>query len=290
MKRLFFLLSALLLAMPALQASGVEDVTDLRSEESSTAQAGLRAGASLQYSPVRHLQLDLSEEVRLRDNFTRFDASYTALEISYKALPYLRFGLGYEFQLLYKDGKKSTNYEFFWQMRHRALANVTGSYKYMRWNFSLREQYQATFRTDLDEEGLLEKANPKMVLRSRFKVTYSFFSKPFKPYASVEMYNPLNHSSFVDDMFGSDLTVTRTGDANPGKTFRELMRPSWIDKMQYRLGVEWRLDAHSTLEFFYLFEHTFDKDVDVKKDGARVLVSDDRYYNHALGVFYQYRF
>ncbi|MBP5318974.1 MAG: DUF2490 domain-containing protein [Paludibacteraceae bacterium] len=289
MKRFCLVLLALLPAS-ALWAASADEVADIRSEESSVSQVGLRTGVSLQYSPVRHLQLDLAEEVRVRNNFMTFDASYTAFEISYKVHPNIRFGAGYEFQLLYKDGKKSTDYVNFWQMRHRALANVTGSYKYMRWNFSLREQYQATFRTDLDAIGQLEKANPKMVLRSRFKVTYSFFSKPVKPFASVEMYNPLNQSAFVRDMMDSDLQVVRTGDANYGKTFRQLMRPSWIDKMQYRLGVEWRLDAHSTFEFFYLFEHTFDKDVDVKKGGARVVVSDERMYNHALGVFYQYRF
>ncbi|MBO4371243.1 MAG: DUF2490 domain-containing protein [Paludibacteraceae bacterium] len=290
-KRAFFFASLLLFSVIPIYAIDADEVTELRSDEISTSQAALRTGVSLQYSPVRHLQLDFSEDLRLRNNFTTFDASYTSAQISYKINSYLRIGAAYTFLCSYEDGKKSTRYENYWQFRHRAQAFVVGGYKFGQWRLTLREMYQATFRTDLDTEvRQAEKVNPKMVLRSRLKLDYTFFSKPIKPFLSVEMHNPLNQTSYIKDMMNSDLTVANTADANYGKTFRELVRPSWLEKMQYRLGLEWRIDAHSTMEFFYMFEHTLGSDVDIKKDGARVVVTQEREYSHVIGVYYNYRF
>jgi hypothetical protein len=64
----------------------------------------------------------------------------------------------------------------------------------------------------------------------------------------------------------------------------------WIDEMQYRLGLEWRLDAFNTLEFFYMFDHSFGNDVDVKSKKDKVIITPETEYNHIIGVFYSIRF
>ena len=79
-------------------------------------------------------------------------------------------------------------------------------------------------------------------LRSRLKLNYSFMNKHLKPYVSVEMYNPLQNVN----------------------------KNNWLSKMNYRAGLEWKIDSVNGLEFYYMFEHEVTKKVG----------------NHIVGVAY----
>ena len=117
------------------------------------------------------------------------------------------------------------------QLRHRAKFFVQPSVSFGRFGLSLREMPQMTYSDGFDWQ-----------LRSRLKLNYSFMNKHLKPYISVEMYNPLKK--------------------NVGK--------DWLSKMDYRAGLEWKIDSVNGLEFYYMFEHEV-----TKKLG-----------NHIVGVAY----
>lgn len=117
------------------------------------------------------------------------------------------------------------------QFRHRVKFVVQPNVSFGRFNLSLREMPQMTYTDYVD-----------WTLRSRLKLNYSFMNKHLKPYISVEMYNPLKK--------------------NVGK--------DWLSKMNYRAGLEWKIDSVNGLEFYYMFEHEVTKKVG----------------NHIVGVAY----
>ncbi len=117
------------------------------------------------------------------------------------------------------------------QFRHRVKFVVQPNVSFGRFNLSLREMPQMTYTDYVD-----------WTLRSRLKLNYSFMNKHLKPYVSVEMYNPLQNVN----------------------------KNNWLSKMNYRAGLEWKIDSVNGLEFYYMFEHEV-----TKKAG-----------NHIIGVAY----
>ena len=147
-------------------------------------------------------------------------------------------GLGITYNA-HKNFSMGATYEFhviqkgvdYFQLRHRVKFVVQPNVSFGRFNLSLREMPQMTYTDYVD-----------WTLRSRLKLNYSFMNKHLKPYISVEMYNPLKK--------------------NVGK--------DWLSKMNYRAGLEWKIDSVNGLEFYYMFEHEV-----TKKLG-----------NHIVGVAY----
>jgi hypothetical protein len=117
------------------------------------------------------------------------------------------------------------------QFRHRVKFVVQPNVSFGRFNLSLREMPQMTYTDYVD-----------WTLRSRLKLNYSFMNKHLKPYVSVEMYNPLQNVN----------------------------KNNWVTKVNYRAGLEWKIDSVNGLEFYYMFEH------EVKNKAG----------NHIVGVAY----
>ena len=117
------------------------------------------------------------------------------------------------------------------QFRHRVKFVVQPNVSFGRFNLSLREMPQMTYTDYVD-----------WTLRSRLKLNYSFMNKHLKPYVSVEMYNPLQNVN----------------------------KNNWVTKVNYRAGLEWKIDSVNGLEFYYMFEHEVTKKVG----------------NHIVGVAY----
>ena len=222
--------------------------------ESESTDLQTRLSISLEYKPVKGLTLSWSEEARFNDFSTQFDRLYSSLGLSYKAHENFSFGGSYEFQVVHKPTKPEA--ERF-QLRHRAKLYVQPSVKFDRFSLSLRGMGQMTYR--MDEYNPLQNVNPAWEFRTRLKLSYSFFSKPVKPYISVEMYNPLNKVEYAEH---------------------------WVSALHYRAGVEWRIDAVNTLDFFYMFEHGMEDDVDVKPNKNRVEVTREFEYIHVIGISY----
>lgn len=133
-------------------------------------------------------------------------------------------GLGITYNA-HKNFSMGAIYEFqvlqkgvdYFQLRHRVKFVVQPNVSFGRFNLSLREMPQMTYFNAVEWE-----------LRSRLKLNYSFMNKHLKPYISVEMYNSLQKNVDINN---------------------------WLSKMNYRAGLEWKIDSVNGLEFYYMFEH-----------------------------------
>jgi opacity protein-like surface antigen len=132
---------------------------------------------------IKGVSLAFEEEYRLRDNFAATDRFSHTLEISYKPFKYLKAGGAYNL-INFNHEKKG------WEARHRYYFYATGSLKAGRFDLSLRERFQSTYRQGVEETA--KRANPKLFLRSRLKVEYDIPKCKFEPFASVELFNTLN--------------------------------------------------------------------------------------------------
>ena len=151
-------------------------------------------------------------EYRTHDGFSSTERWAGTVGLEYKAADYLKITGGYTYihqQTELETTKKGNIIPAYWQPRHRVFFAATGSYKWKRFAFSLRERYQYTYRTEqyvpkFDEDGITPKddewveGKSKHIFRSRFEVEYNIRKSKFKPFISYELYNSLSDGFAVD--------------------------------------------------------------------------------------------
>ena len=235
--------------------------------ESDTTQTDMttRIGFEVNRDLYRGLSLSWEEEARFKNLSTEFDRLYSTLNLGYRINDYFKVGAGYTLALIWHDGKKNTNYEKYLDVRHRINLDLIGNYRVGAWKFTLRERPVVTIRTD--DPDLLEKANPQWSLRSKLMAEYSIFGKPLKPYAACELSNTLNAPDYANG--------------------------NYINRIRTNLGLKWRLDSRSSVDFYYRFDVGTNRDIniDYKKDDVTikaVYVTNERDYTHILGVAYTF--
>lgn len=123
-------------------------------------------------------------EWRTKDNVGMTDRWGLDVGGSYKVLPFLKAGAGYEVHYRNRGAEG-------WKFRHRYHFDGTLSGRVQRFKLSLRERFQHTFNREEKE----------FRLRSRLKVAYDIARCKLEPYVSVEMYNGLGR--------GEDFEVAR---------------------------------------------------------------------------------
>lgn len=183
-------------------------------------------GSSLSVDISRKLfpktELSFEEDFRLYDNFSKAERFSHCLEISYKPWKFLKGGGAYNL-INYNHPTKG------WEIRHRYYFYATGDYTLNRFNFSLRERFQSTYRQGI--EATEKRANPKNYLRSRFQVEYDLKGSHFEPFLSVELYNTLN-------------------DPQENK----------LNKVRYQAGTAYHVNKRNSLEFYYRYTNFLEDD------------------------------
>ena len=252
----------------------------------------------------KQLELSLEGEYRTQSNSTLTERIATGISLSYKnkKVPFLKADVGYSVMSMYGLGETTIKYEKndeggyeldddgnlipkhknvdspYWYTRHRATASLTGSVKWGRFKFSLRERYQFTHRMrsycdrerwyydpyhkmfpedvpeyyvddDPESDGYsymtdTKKAKSDHKLRSRLVVTYDIKDCPFEPFAEVEVYNEL------DNAFA-------------------------YDKIRYTVGADYKINKEHKLTFYYRYQ-----------DYADI----DEVSGHVLGIGYAFEF
>ena len=252
--------------------------------------AQLRVGADVHWRWDNGLGLSLDEDLRFdMVNSTAlqttsgtttallgpdFNKSYTTIALSYKhpQFKYIKADAGYVLKLMKKD---TTAVEKI--MRHRVFFGVTGSYRYENWSFSLRERFMTEIRMgDIDQHvatGYYQSNRAEWYLRSKIEVAYHAVSKPLKPYIWCEMVNTLN--------------------ANPLQQYYANNDPSngghqYIRRVRSAIGVEWRLNKRNSLDFCYRFNYGYDRDVNVKPNSQKIILTEERSFQHAIGITYSF--
>ncbi len=192
--------------------------------------AGLWLNGDINFKIAPKLQLEVAESFRLRESLGEIDRSETSLDLSYKFFKFLKAGGVYDF-ICYNHPTKD------WEARHRYKIYVTGDFSINRFNISVREMFQSTYRVGVEETST--RANPKMILRSRVMAEYDIKGSRFTPYLSAEYYNTLN------DPVKNELIKTR-----------------------YTAGTKYKINKRNCLEIFY--RHISEKDED-DVEGSNIL-------------------
>ena len=262
--------------------------SETRNSTSHSAQ--LRVGADVHWRWDNGLGLSLDEDLRFdMVNSTalqttsgtttallgpNFNKSYTTLALSYKNrhFKYLKADAGYVLKLTRKDSVTVNKI-----MRHRVFFSVTGSYRYENWSFSLRERFMTEIRMgDIDYHkatGYYQSNRTEWYLRSKVEVAYHAVSKPLKPYIWCELVNTLNANPLQQYYANNDPT-------NGGHQY--------IRRVRSAIGVEWRLTKRNSLDFCYRFNYGYDRDVNVKPNSQKIILTEERSFQHAIGITYSF--
>lgn len=168
---------------------------------------------------IKGLNFGVEGEFRSRDNSSEVDRWSGSADLSYRICPYLKAGVSYSFLYVNNEKKKGN----VWENRHRYNIYLTGSYKWDRFTFSLRERFQHTYRVGVKEKA--DRANPKQILRSRLQISYNIRKCKFNPYVSCEFFNGLN---------------------DPQK--------NELEKVRYTIGTEYKLNKKNSFDFCYRYQ------------------------------------
>jgi hypothetical protein len=180
--------------------------------------AGLIVSAGISRKFNKKLSAGFEFEFRSRNTFRTVDRMGLGADVSYKVLPWLKAGAGYNLliynnreEITYQDDGVSYNNwrPSYWAIRHRFNVSLTASHKIQRVELSLRERWQYTYRPskiidnfDFDE-GMWEdhevRGKGKNVLRSRLQVEWDIPGCKFDPFASVEFHTTreLDNTRFI---------------------------------------------------------------------------------------------
>lgn len=205
------------------------------------------------------LALNFEEEYRMRDNFSNTDKFQTTIDLSWKPLSFLKGGIAY--CMINKNKTDDT-----WELRHRYIAYIVGSYDIGRFSLSLKEKIQQTYRVGIVADS--SKSNPITVLRSKFAVSYNIKGVPLTPFASIEIFYSLNEPD---------------GKQDPAAT-------KMISEMRYAAGLEYSLLKNLDISAGYLYSSGNGWDNDIRDLSGHKVGGYAKSYTNALTLGLSYTF
>ena len=276
---MFMALCAALFASPVVMSADVDDSDSF----------GARVSGEVDYKIMKGMHVYASEELRFMGGSRFLDRSYTEIGFSYKFNDYLKTAVSYTAIAVQKtettmpDNVEST--ENWTEWRHRISADVTGSLKFGQWRFSLRERIQGTYK--MRELNNYQQPQMGWVLRSRLKVAYKFRSVPLEPYAYFEPRLLLNGAKWSEEAISENDFVTA-----------EFLGHKDVYMNRYRgaAGLEWKLTKRNSLDFYFLYDRLFDKEIDARKEGSskgvvlKAPITGIHANRMSVGVSYKYSF
>lgn len=168
--------------------------------------SGLTLSAGVEEKLSKKVSLEAVAELRSRNNFTTIDHFALGAGVKYKFTKWLKADAGYQVLInnnrehltLHDDGSYNNWRQSYYGVRHRFTVSLTGDVDLGRFNVSLRERWQYTYRPeqsatryDFDNEQMepcVVKGKGKNVLRSRLKLDYNIPHCKFTPSVSAELY------------------------------------------------------------------------------------------------------
>ena len=153
---------------------------------------GLLLGAEAQKS-VRSWSCSVGGEFRFNQWVTNYDRGKLQADIGYSCWKKrIKIGVGYDY--INKHSQESAFYH-----RHRVNLSLGIGEKFGRFKLSYRAKFQTTFY-DFQRESV--RFNPKIYMRNRVELTYSFYGKPVKLFCSGEFFWRLYHpeKNIIDEV------------------------------------------------------------------------------------------
>lgn len=220
----------------------------------------IRVGAELNKKWDNGLRLGLGEDLRsdVYNSMTgaAFRTSFTTLSLGYTPIEYVKFDIGYTLKFTNKDTSAVNKL-----LRHRAFASITGTYKNDYIKLTLRERVLMEARTD--SVNPLEKSRYAWQLRSKLGAEFYLKGQPVKPYVWLEFINTLNAPEYQQKNGHQFISTIRT-----------------------QAGIKWRLTKMSSLDFYYRFTYSYDRDINITKKKGLIQLTEETLYQHAIGVIY----
>lgn len=175
--------------------------------------------ASYSHTFHKSTEISVGEELRLKQYSIHFGKSETSFGVDEllfrKELKTygikLKIGASYDF--IYKYNSKH-----YYEDVHRLNLNIGFTKKIGDWGLHYRLRYQTSFR---NENIGSYKYNPKMYLRNRIGVSYTFPTHPWKIYATEECYQRLNHP-----------------------------KRRVVDEFCTKIGTSYKIDKHNTIDIY----------------------------------------
>lgn len=224
---------------------------------------GGRISVSVDKKIVHRLHVSLEEEARFDNNFGSFDRLQTTLGLHYKVHENIKLGLGYSLINGY-----SASSQGFKNARHRVMADVTGTLHLGDWNLALKERLQLTHRTG--DFNVYQNPTNALMLKSRLTARYKGFGRVM-PYAYVEVRNYLNAPVISAAYDGTTyLTLDTYEEEGSAGWFLTGFNGGYVNRLRGSLGVDIKLNAHNTLNLYFLGDYVMDKVVDANAEGTKL--------------------
>lgn len=212
----------------------------------------LLGGADFSAKLPANLSVGAGVEYRSADWFNHTGQWSAEASVGYKPIKFLKLGAGYKFIQERNDAgassKKGKRYDEYWDSKHRVSISATGSLKVWKFELSLRERYQYTYRPghiipyiDPEDGNRNIDAKSSHILRSRLQAEFKPRKKsPWKPFVNFELYSMLRSVNHDD----------------PDKT----TGAKFYDKWRLAAGTEFKINKHNSLELFYRYSRSVDVD------------------------------
>lgn len=223
---------------------------------------GGRLSVSVDKKLARGLHVSLEEEIRMDNNFGSFDRFHTTLGLSYKVNDYLKLGVGYAMINPYSSSNST-----FKSSRHRLMLDATGSLRFGDWRLSLRERFQATYRSG----DMNEYQNPRtaLTLKSRLKLSYKGLRR-LEPYAYVELRNTLNAPVISASYDGTNYLTSALSQYGEAGWFIDSWSGVYVNRVRGSVGFDYRLSKASSIDVSLMADHIMDKVVDANAEGTKL--------------------
>ena len=252
MKKISVILALLLCSLLSVNAQNEE------ADESSSSSVDLGLDVGVEKKVSKKINVALDAEYRSRDWLNETDKVSISPSMEYKFLKHLKATVGGAF--LYTNNETKQKYRSsgslkwerpsYWAPRYRLFAALTGDVDLGRWNISLRERYQYTYRSEYtatrnyytadgdfnySEDDLRESKNYH-ALRSRLMVGYNIRKCPLDPFASVELTHDLDGFS--------------------------------LSKVRYTAGLDWKVSKQHIITFTYMYQNLKGDDGEADVNGS----------------------
>jgi hypothetical protein len=150
--------------------------------------AGLWATFNIEKKVNKKLSLFVTEEYRMRENFTRTNLFYTDIGISVKPLDFLKISLAYRCIEKFQIEKQPISF------RHRGMLDITFKKKIGKITASYRQRIQSEIRNVYSSDiGMI----PEWYSRNKFEIKYDI-DKPVTPYIAAEFRYQINNPRSVE--------------------------------------------------------------------------------------------
>ena len=223
-----------------------------------------RVEGAFEWEFAKNLSLEAGVQLRLNNDFSTIDRIQTGVGLNYEPIKFFNFGADY----ILINGYDTKGWD---RPRHRVNVNAEGVVKAGRFEFSLRERVQTTFRTD--SVNRYEKMNPEIMLRSKLTVSYSIRHTRWTPYLMFELNNTLNAPKVVSNFKTEPYSFD-----------------NYISRYRVGVGAKFKVSKKHRLDFYYYLDYNRSYDIGYKANkGSLKEYYQENEYRHIFGISYKFK-